>query len=142
MELEKRLYAQMEKELKGKARSHRVNPDRVLRIQAAIIDYDLWAFSAILESGLEGFLAKLSERAEEETGILVELFFRLVYAAMCIYLVLLEDAPHHRDTLKALVRLGSSYAEEVEDYLDTLSLLVNDESYRALTSFTEKAEER
>jgi len=88
-----------------------------------------------LKLGLEGSLDRLSSRAGEEWEALARLFFRLVWVAMCLRLALLEGVDHRRDTLQALTRLGAGYAEEAEDYLDTLSLLLDDEALQALEAY-------
>jgi len=130
MDLEKRLFGELKPLLEEKAVSYGLDPDAVVRAHAAAIDYDLWAISSVLEVGFNGFLKRLSERARAEAEALVGYLYSLLYVMMCTDLVLLREAPRRRDTLEKLVGWGSGYAEEVEGYLDTLSLLVSDKPTR------------
>ncbi|MCD6457803.1 MAG: hypothetical protein J7K82_03035 [Thermoproteales archaeon] len=135
MDLEKRLFKELKPFLEEKAISYGLDSDAVIKIHAAMIDYDLWLISSLLEVGFDGFLKRLLERAKMEAEVFTCYLYSLFYVMMCIDLVLLREAPHRKDTFEALVSWGSIYAEEVEDYLDTLSLLISDEAYEALTGF-------
>ena len=137
MVLEKRLFEELKPLLEERAASYGVDPGSVVRVHAAVIDYDLWVISSVLEVGFDGFLRRLSERAGMEAEEFVGYLYSLICVTMCIDSVLLKGAPHRRDTFEALIGWGSSYAEEVEDYLDTLSLLISDEAYEALAGFAE-----
>ncbi len=137
MVLERRLFEELKPVLEERAASYGVDPGSVVRVHAAVIDYDLWVISSVLEVGFDGFLRRLSERAGMEAEEFVGYLYSLICVTMCIDSVLLKGAPHRRDTFEALIGWGSSYAEEVEDYLDTLSLLVSDEAYEALAGFAE-----
>ena len=133
---EKKFFEELKPALEEKASLYGVDPGSVVKVHAAVIDYDLWVISSVLEVGFDGFLRRLSERAGMEAEAFVGYLYSLFYVMMCIDLVFLGGVSYRRDTFEALVSWGSSYSEEVEDYLDTLSLLVSDEAYEALIGFT------
>ena len=135
MNFEKKFFDKLTVLLKEKASSYSLKPDSIIRAHAAAIDYDLWLINSVLEIGLTGFLKRISERAIKEFEEFTNHLYLLFYVTMGIDMVLLEDSPYREDTLIMLVNLSSDYAEEVEDYLDTLSLLISNETYEALTDF-------
>jgi len=137
MKLERENFSRLKWVLEEKSLAYNLDPHSIVEMHAAVVDCSLWAISSTLENGLQGFLDKLSKRAGRELAELVSYLHHLMYVVLAIDLVLLEDASHHRDVLETLVSWGSSYADEVESYLDTLSLLISDESYKALADYME-----
>jgi len=135
MNFEKEFFEEFKSVLVEKAALYGLDSDSVVKIHAAVIDYDLWIIESVLETGFYGFLRRLSERAEEEVSGLVKYFYSLLYVVMCVDSVLFKNTPYRKDVLEILIDWGSRYAEEVEDYLDTLSLLVSDETYKVLADF-------
>ncbi len=137
IDLEKKAYRELEVILREQAPPHGVNPQPIIKMHAAAIDYDIWAINAILDVGFKGFMARLLERARTEAEHLGEHLYPLLYALTCVDSAILEGSPHRKDTLEKLVKWGFSHANEVEDYIDTLSLLISDEAYEALAEYLE-----
>ena len=135
--LEAEAFGDVKRLVEERAKEKGVDAGPVVKAHAAAVDYDLWLIGSVLEVGLEGLIGGLAERAGEEVEGMVRSLYSLFYALMAVDSALFKDAPYRRESLGELVALCSTYAEEVEDYLDTLSLLVSDEAYEACRRFAE-----
>jgi len=100
---------------------------------SVLIDRDLWILERSAEMGLENLLGKLAER---DLGIVVwfasytmYLAFTWISAASAVLGLL---GGYRRENLDTLASWSRAYAEEVEDYLDTMDTLLDDEAYEEL----------
>lgn len=134
-ELEKEVFGELRLALERATRERGVNPEPVVAAHAAAVDYDLWLIDMVVEYGLYGFAERLAERASEMCDDLAERLYSLFYVVMCVDAALLGGAPYDEGALGVLVEWCSYYAEEVEDYLDTLIFLIPDEEYEAVREF-------
>jgi len=132
-ELEKELFKEFRPLIEEAASAKGVDPERVIKAWAAAIDYDLWLIDMVMEVGFRGFLDRLIERAGRVGEEFIESLYSLFYTLMSVNSALLGDAPYREETLRTLIEWSSRYAEEVEDYLDTLLFLIPDEEYKAVT---------
>jgi len=100
---------------------------------SVLIDHDLWVFDKVAVYGLEGLFDRLTKRAEREvteaSGYLAYLVFAWFSASSAI-LGLVRD--YREENLGILVSWSKHYAREVDAYIDTLDLLVDDETYNEL----------
>ena len=134
-ELEKELFRMLKPLLREGAGRRGVDPIPVIKAHATVIDYDLWLIDMVTELGFHGFVERLMERAGDIIEDFVRCLYSLFYVTMSVDLALLGDASYREDTLRTLVRWCSSYAKEVEDYLDTLIFLIPDEEYEAVSGY-------
>jgi len=100
---------------------------------SVLVDRDLWVLERSAEMGLENLLEKLTER---DLGVAVGFASYTMYlaftwtSATSAILGLLEG--YRRENLDTLASWSRAYAEEVEDYLDTMNTLLDDEAYEEL----------
>jgi len=100
---------------------------------SVLVDRDLWVLERSAEIGLENLLEKLTER---DLGVVVGFASYTMYlaftwtSATSATLGLLEG--YRRENLDTLASWSRAYAEEVEDYLDTMDALLDDEAYEEL----------
>ncbi|MCS7365304.1 MAG: hypothetical protein NDF54_07710 [archaeon GB-1867-035] len=135
---EKKLFEEIKHLLREKSSQYELNPEDVIKAHAAVINYDIWILNLVLNIGLDELIRRISERAEDEVQEFTRYLYSLFYTLMTIDLVILKNIPHRKDTLKLLVSWSVYYAEEVEDYLDTLNLAVINETYEIVKDFLEK----
>lgn len=100
---------------------------------SALIDRDLWIIDRISELGLEEFVKKIINRASgsflQFTWYTMYLTFAWISASAAVLDVAREYRENNRDMLTIWCR---DYAKEVEGYIDTLDLLLNDDVYEDL----------
>ncbi len=100
---------------------------------SAFVNHDLWVLRKISGLGFEGFVKRLVGRGSKEfmefIGYTMYLTFTWAASTVAVLGIVREYREENRD---ALAQWCKSYAREVEDYLDTLDILVNDEVYEEL----------
>ena len=136
-DLEKKLFEKMKGVIEDSANRKGVNPELVLKAYAALINYDLWLADALKDVGLNGLIERLTKRASKILGGFSISLYSLIYLVMSIKLALFNGEPYKEDTLKTLVEWSSSYAKEIEDYLDAFIFLIPDEKYEATRDLIE-----
>jgi len=100
---------------------------------SVLVDRDLWVLKRSAEMGLDNLLEKLTKR---DLGVAVWFASYTMYlaftwiSATSATLGLLEG--YRRGNLDTLASWSRAYAEEVEDYLDTIDTLLDDEAYEEL----------
>jgi len=100
---------------------------------SVLVDRDLWILERSAETGLDSLLEKLTER---DLGVVVGFASYTMYlaftwtSATSATLGLLEG--YRRGNLDTLASWSRAYAEEVEEYLDTMDTLLDDEAYEEL----------
>lgn len=108
----------------------------MIKANAALIDYDLLLFDMMSRYGLQGFAMRLVERAHDMLNDLVHCLYSSLYATMSVDMALLGEISYNKETLRILTEWCNHYAEDLEDYLDTLVFLIPDENYEAVLEFT------
>ena len=100
---------------------------------SVLVDRDLWVLDKVVELGFEGLVSRLLDRALsvvlQLAGYTMYLAFAWVSASSAVLGLVKEYKEGNRDTLATWCRV---YAKEVEGYLDTLDLLLDDEVYSDL----------
>jgi len=100
---------------------------------SVLVDRDLWILKKSAETGLENLLGKLTER---DLGVVVWFASYSMYLAFtwisATSAVLGLLGGYRRENLDTLASWSRAYAEEVEDYLDTMDTLLDDEAYEEL----------
>ena len=100
---------------------------------SALIDRDKWILEKVSELGIEGFIKRVLERDPkgfmEFTAYTMYLTFAWVASTAALLGIIKNYKDENRDKLAQWCK---GYAEEVEDYIDTLDILVKDEVYGEL----------
>jgi len=100
---------------------------------SVLVDRDLWILERSAETGLDSLLEKLTERDLDVAVGFASYTMYLAFtwiSATSATLGLLEG--YRRENLDTLASWSRAYAEEVEDYLDTIDTLLDDEAYEEL----------
>ena len=100
---------------------------------SVLIDRDVWVLDKVSRYGVEAVAKRLTERGLEPllnlTGYTMYLTFAWVSATAAVLGLVKEFREGNRDVLAMWCR---EYAKEVESYIDTLDLLLDDEVYTDL----------
>ena len=100
---------------------------------SALVDYDLWVLNRVAALGLDGFVRRLEERAFVEAanlvGYVMFLGFAWVAAASAVLGLVRGFREVNRDVLAAWC---GEYAGLVDEYIDTVDVLLDDEAYAEL----------
>ncbi|WP_460125963.1 hypothetical protein [Stetteria hydrogenophila] len=105
----------------------------LVRGLAALVDRDLWLTRWLGRLGPEGLRARLAGRGLRELLEFTDCTLRLLFAWTAAAAPLLGLIREYReDSRDALAELAGRLAGEVEDYIDTLDLLLDDEAYEDL----------
>lgn len=97
---------------------------------SVLIDRDLWVLMKLAELGIENLVKKLVER---DLSLVLEFSDYTVYltfawfSATSAVLHIVEN--YKRENVNTLTSWSRTYAEEVEDYLDTMDVLLDDEAF-------------
>lgn len=133
----KRLREVEEELAKAVARKLRLSEyervDDLLYALSVLVDRDLWIIDRVAELGLEGLVKRFIDRALDVVlqlvGYTTYLAFAWTSASTAVLGIAKEYKRENRDLLAAWCR---EYAKEIEEYLDTLDLLLDDELYSDL----------
>jgi len=100
---------------------------------SVLVDRGIWILKRAAELGFENFVKRLAERdlrlVLEFTNYTAYPAFAWVSAASAVLRIVEEYGRENLDTLTSWSR---TYAEEVEGYLDTMDVLLDDEAYEDL----------
>ncbi|WP_460172818.1 hypothetical protein [Vulcanisaeta sp. JCM 14467] len=98
-----------------------------------LIEHDHWVINNVARYGFNGLLSRINERALNEAGdtsvYLMATAFAWYSATAAVLGLIKEFRGVNRD---ALAQWSRAYAEELNAYIDTLDLLINDETYKTL----------
>ncbi|GEM_PF-1885406 len=107
--------------------------DDLIYALSILIDRDLWILDKVSKLGFNDFIKKFIDRASnivlQFSGYTVYLTFAWIASISATLGIAKEYKEENRDTLTAWCR---EYAKEVDNYLDTLDLLLDDEVYEDL----------
>jgi len=100
---------------------------------SALIDRDRWIIQKVSELGIDGFIKRVINRDPkafiEFTTYTMYLTFTWVASTTTLLGVVKDYKSENRDKM---ARWCSEYAKEIENYLDTLDILVKDDVYKEL----------
>jgi len=100
---------------------------------SALIDHDFWVVDKIGKYGVNGLLERLAKRAQVEVLEASTHIAHLTFTwASASWAVLGLTSNYREDNLETLISWSREYAREVDAYIDTLDLLVDDEAYEEL----------
>lgn len=100
---------------------------------SALIDYDKWVIEKIFQLGIDAFVKKLIDRASKTFIEFINYALYLIFTWIASTAAILGIIKEYREeNLDKLAKLCKQYAEELEDYIDTLDILLNDETYEEL----------
>lgn len=98
-----------------------------------LIEYDLWVVNNVVRYGFNEVISRINERALNEAGeasaYLMATAFAWYSSTSAVLGMVREYREGNRDLL---ARWSREYADELDAYIDTLDLLINDETYEAL----------
>lgn len=104
---------------------------------ATLFDYDLWVLSKIEECGLEGLI----KRVESYKETVMEMVSHLLHACHASYIALYGvvffiDA-YKLENLRKAISLLWKYSREVDDYVDTVNILITPAFYEEIKPHVE-----
>ncbi len=98
-----------------------------------LIEHDQWVINNVVKYGFDGLMDRINERALNEVGetsaYLMATMFAW-YSSTTAVLGIVKE--FRRENLDSLAQWSRAYAEELDTYIDTLDLLISDETYKAL----------
>jgi len=131
-----KMFREIEEELAKtvvKALKKHEHVDDLVYALSILTDRDLWILDKMSELSFENFIKKLFDRDPNAvlqfTGYTMYLTLAWVSASAATFGIVENYREDNRDTLTSWCR---QYAKEVEGYLDTLNILLDDEVYRDL----------
>ncbi len=128
--VEEELARIVAKAIKG---SGYVYSDNLVYALSILVDRDLWVLDKVSEIGFDNLVRKLVDRALDVvvqlTGYTACLTFAWIASTSAVLGIVKEFRERNRDVLAVWCR---EYAEEIDRYLDTLDLLLDDEVYEDL----------
>ena len=136
--LEKRLFKEIKRAVEKAANEKGIDPEPAIKAHTTAINYDMWLINMASRVGLHGLIERLVERLSGFGEEFAKVLYSMFYAMISVDTALLRNAPYNEETLKTLTEWCSKYAEEVEDYLDTLTFLIPDEEYKAVKDLIAK----
>jgi len=100
---------------------------------SVLVDRDIWILRKTAELGFENLVKKLIERdlrlVLEFANYTAYLTFAWI-SATSVVLHIVEE--YRRENLNTLTSWSKTYAEEVESYLDTMNILLDDKTYEEI----------
>ncbi len=98
-----------------------------------LIEHDQWVMDNMVRHGFDGLMSRINKRALNEAGeasaYLMATMFAWYSATNAVLGIVKE---FRRENLDTLAQWSRAYAEELDAYIDTLDLLISDETYKAL----------
>ena len=128
-EVEVGLAREVARELRSTRRS---GAEDLVYALSVMVDHDLWVLEKVSSYGLEGFMDRLIERCSGELAEASAHLVYLVFSWTASSSAILGLTRYREDNLRTLISWCRGYAEEVDDYVETLDLLADDEAYRDL----------
>ncbi len=103
----------------------------LIRALAVMVEYDLWLLDRVSRHSLQEFTFKVFTRAREAALGLTHALSRLHFAVAAALAALMGIIREYRpENLDYLVSQALKYAEEVDLYMDTLDVILDDEAYK------------
>ena len=100
---------------------------------SVLIDRDRWVIEKVSELGIDGFIKRVIDRDPkafmEFANYTIYLTFTWVASTVALLGIVKNYRDENRDKMSQWCR---EYAKEVEDYIDTLDILLKDEVYKEL----------
>ncbi len=98
-----------------------------------LIEHDQWVINNVVKYGFDGLMDRINKRALNEVGETSAYLMATIfawYSATTAVLGIVRE--FRRENLNALAQWSRAYAEELDAYIDTLDLLISDETYETL----------
>jgi len=98
-----------------------------------LIDRDIWVIEKMSKYGLEELIKKLIERAKEISIGFINTTINLTFAWLSAISAILNIVKkYNEENLNKIIDLSLELSKELDSYLDTLDLLLDDETYEEL----------
>ncbi len=111
---------------------HKYSEDLVY-VYSILVDHDLWIMKKIIKYGIEGLIKRLIERAEQETIEAIKYLKITSYSWITATSAILNIARQYKEeNITLLTKIAKDHAKELDTYIDTIDLLITDETYRHL----------
>jgi len=103
---------------------------------SVLIDRDRWIIEKVSELGVEGFIKRVIDRDLKAFMEFATYTMYLTFTWVASTAALLGIVKNYRDENRdKIAQWCRGYAKEVEDYIDTLDILVKDDVYEELLEF-------
>ncbi|MEL9941208.1 MAG: hypothetical protein QW348_06885 [Ignisphaera sp.] len=107
--------------------------DDLVYAMSILVERDLWIADRVARLGLEEFANRLTSRAPDAVLQFAAYSMYLAFAWTSATVAVLNIVREYSESnIDALARWSHEYAKEVEGYIDTLDLLLDDEVYSNL----------
>ncbi|HDD26877.1 MAG TPA: hypothetical protein ENF75_07330 [Acidilobales archaeon] len=137
--LEERVYSLIANEVRRRGSKVPNDVEGVVYGLAMLIDYDLWVINKLSKYGLHGLIERLQTRALNELSEAVRYKAALTYLVTATLTAILGIVTkYNMNNLSKLIKWTKKYAEELDDYIDTLDVLVEDELYSEVMKYLGK----
>jgi hypothetical protein len=98
-----------------------------------LIDRDIWVIEKMSKYGLEELIKKMIERAKDISIDFINTTINLTFAWLSAISAILNIVKkYNEENLNKIIELSLELSKELDSYLDTLDLLVDDETYEEL----------
>lgn len=113
--------------------SNNRNAEDLVYSYSILIDQDIWVINKVKEYGLDGFLRRISDRASQEASEMPSHMILLLFAWLSAVAAIFRLVNQFKEeNAEELIRISKRETEELDLYIDTLDLLISDDSYKAL----------
>ena len=103
---------------------------------SVLIDRDRWIIEKISELGIEGFIQRIIERDPKAFMEFATYTMYLTFTWVASTAALLDIVKNYKNENRdKMARWCKEYAKEVEDYIDSLDIILKDEVYEELLKF-------
>lgn len=130
IEIEEELAKAMTKMIRNSGYNY---ADDLIYALSILVDHDLWVLDKVSKLGLDNLIKKFIDRAPDTllhfSSYMIYLIFTWIASTATTLGIVKKYNEKNRDTLAKWCR---KYAEDIDNYLDTLDLLLDDEAYEDL----------
>ena len=110
----------------------------LIDVTATLFDYDLWVLGKIKEYGLGGFMKKLENYKDVVTEMVSHLLQAHHAYFITLYGVLSSRENYKLENLNKAVSLAWKHCQELDDYVDTVNILITPNLYEEVKPHIEK----
>jgi hypothetical protein len=107
--------------------------ENLIYSMSILIDRDIWVIEKMSKYKLEDLIKKLIERAKEISIGFINTTINLTFAWLSAISAILNIVKkYNEENLNKIIELSLELSKELYSYLDTLDLLLDDETYEEL----------
>ena len=105
----------------------------LIYLMSILIDRDIWVIEKMSKYGLEELIKKITERAKDISIGFINAAINLTFAWLSAISAILNIVKkYNEENLNKIIELSLELSKELDSYLDTLDLLLDDETYEEL----------